>query len=106
MDFKIRKYFCKRSGGGELLLLQIICSLPENTPKNIKTKELFAHNWGFTDFECGFDLRSLSQREQTGQTDLTFKLDFPGNLCEGQFSQFLRCFNLSLMKVANMIDFV
>ena len=91
MDFKIRKYFCKRSGGGELLLLQIICSLPENTPKNIKTKELFAHNWGFTDFECGFDLRSLSQREQTGQTDLTFKLNFPGLTCVGQLSQLLLC---------------
>ena len=63
-------------------MLQIICFLPENTPKNIKTKKLFAHICGFTDFECGFDLRSLSQREQTGHTDLTFKLDLEVN-CEG-----------------------
>ena len=56
MDFekKKKKYFCKR-GRGALPLLQIIWFLPENTPKNIKTKKLFAHICGFTDFECGFD---------------------------------------------------
>ena len=67
-------------------MLQIICFLPENTPKNIKTKKLFAHICGFTDFECGFDLRSLRQREQTGQTDLTFKLDFPSKLFRAAFA--------------------
>ena len=36
-----------------------------------------------------------SQGWETGQTDLTFKLDFPGNLCRAA-SQFLRYFYLIL----------
>ena len=38
--------------------------------------------------------------EKTGQTDLTFKLDFPGNLCRAAFAILAMFFNIPLSYTA------